>query len=287
MFASTVTLITKQGKGICFIIALCESLGDMLTWLIVEKYFNYIRQLEVCNQRKRAKGGMRIYHRGNLLMSGHPWMHWRLWQVFRDGTRPERPAAFLFTSATFKPAHAQEDVPHPITFSIMLPSQNLPEEVWDLCCGNPTKKGQRLRRLSDSRTSGRDSKGQMNAKRCAAVGVFFGLSSLLLLNFVADSSPESVFVCDSRRAENVLKGKQWEAANAERSTRSWIRINNIKAAGCIKISFNRHSDCTSRFKYSSKIKHTSVSTFVNLCERHHRCQKCKGLTVGLTTIGIN
>lgn len=117
----------------------------------------------------------------------------------------QRPAAFLFTSATFKSAHTQEDVPHPITFSIMLPSQSLLEEVGDL---EADKKRQRLRLLSDSCTSGRDSKGQMNAKCCAVEGVFFGLASLRLLNFVADSSPESVCVCGSRGAENVLKGKQ-------------------------------------------------------------------------------
>lgn len=69
--------------------------------------------------------------------------------------------------------------------------------------------------------------------------------------------------------------------------RSCIRINNIKATDCIKISFNRHPDCNSAteyFKYSSKIKYTSVSTFVNLCQRRHCCQECKGLTIRINLL---
>lgn len=137
MFASMETLMTKQEKGICFTIDLCESLGNMLTWLIKEKYFNYIRQLEVCRDTKRAKVGMRVFITvvtcSCLVIPGCAGDFGRC----SETALAQRPAAFLFTSDTFKSAHTQEDVPHPITFSIMLPSRSLLQEVWDL---EPDKK---------------------------------------------------------------------------------------------------------------------------------------------------
>lgn len=105
MFASMETLMTKQEKGICFIIDLCESLGNMLTWLIKEKYFNYIRRLEVCKDTKRAKVGMQMFITAVtcscLVIRGCAGDFGRC----SETALTQRPAALLFTSATFKLAH--------------------------------------------------------------------------------------------------------------------------------------------------------------------------------------
>lgn len=148
----------------------------------MEKYFNYTWQVKVCKETKRAKESMPMF--SNLLISGGctgdlgrcsetalgqiDLLHFcspeplSRWYTLRKMSR------ILHKTAEWKPAGGGV--------------RPVPRE--------PGKKGQRLRLLSDGCTTGRDSKGQMNGKRCAALGGFFMLALCLLLNFVADSSPQ-------------------------------------------------------------------------------------------------